>query len=279
MAQTKNQTISELLDWACTELAKHSMDMREARDLLSHSLSVTESYIISHTQNPIHVQAATRYKDMVKKRVRGIPFAYIIGSKGFYGLDFFVSSSVLIPRPETEGIIDWVLQTFERTQKISIADIGTGSGCIAITLAKYFPSAQLVAIDTSQKALLVAKKNAQLHKVAARIKFVKGSLLTPINKTPIDIVVSNPPYLEKHELGNVPFEPVQALYGGKNGLEYIDKLINQIIGRSIKSAIIEISPTQEHWLKYKLEAENTYSFHFVPDLAHKIRFVILQKIS
>ncbi|MFA5030106.1 MAG: peptide chain release factor N(5)-glutamine methyltransferase [Patescibacteria group bacterium] len=279
MAPKKTQTISQLLDWACAELAKHTMDMREARDLLSHSLSVTESYIIGHTQNPIRTQAASRFKDMVKKRVRGIPFAYIVGTKGFYGLDFFVNSSVLIPRPDTEGIIDWTLQTFDRTQQFTIADIGTGSGCIAVTLAKYFPNAKLIAIDTSQKALVVAKKNAQNHKVATRIKFIKGSLLTPISKAVIDLVVSNPPYLEKHELGNVPYEPVQALYGGKNGLEYIDKLINQIIERSIQSAIIEISPTQEHWLKYKLEAERRYSFRLIPDLGNRIRFLVLQKNS
>jgi len=276
MGGKNKQTISMLLDWACAELSKHNMDMREARDLLSFSLDVTESYLVGHSSCLISSPASKKYKEIVRKRLKGIPFSYITQSKGFYGLDFFVDKRVLIPRADTEGLIDWTLQHVDREKKIHIVDIGTGSGCIAITLAKYFPHAQLTAVDTSEHALVIEKKNARLHKVAHTITFKKGSLLTPIKKD-VDLVVSNPPYLEKHELGNVPFEPVEALYGGKNGLEFIDQLLNQIIQKKIQAAIIEISPTQEHWLAYKLQEEKEYSFRFLPDLTSKIRFVVIQK--
>jgi len=278
MGRKTQQTISLALDWACAELSKHNIDMREARDLLSFSLGATDAYLIAHPNNVITAPAVKRFKLIVRKRLRGMPFAYVTGTKGFYGLDFIVNKNVLIPRPETEGIIDWTLGTYSRDGKHLFVDVGTGSGCIAITLAKYFPYSRVIAIDKSKRALEVAKQNVRLHKMASRIRLRHGSLLEPLKKTDApNLVVSNPPYLEKHELENVPYEPVEALYGGKNGLEYVDALVTQIFEKKIPAGIIEISPTQEHWLAYRLEAQQEYNFRFILNTAGKIRFVAITK--
>ncbi len=112
-----------------------------------------------------------KFREYVHKRSRGVPYAYIAGSKQFYGLDFIVSSDVLIPRPETEDCVDRILKIVDRRKPMTIADIGTGSGCIAVTLAKYLPAAKILATDFSQKALEVAKRNARKHGVSKRLKF------------------------------------------------------------------------------------------------------------
>ena len=159
--------------------------------------------------------------------------AYIVGHKEFFGLDFTVSPEVLIPRPETELLVEEAIQMLTGKENPTIADVGTGSGCIAIALACHIPGAVIDAIDISPPALDVARQNAARHHVANRINFSTGYLLTPL-KNPVDLIISNPPYVNREylyasttmpEVGQ--FEPKIALNGGNAGLDVIQVLLAQ----------------------------------------------------
>lgn len=213
------------------------------------------------------------------KRRNGIPFAYLTGTKGFYGLDFAVTKDVLIPRPETEQLIDWVLSNVDRKKPTTIVDVGTGSGCIAVTLAKYLPAAKIIASDVSIKALAVARKNARTHKISARISFRHSSLLSMLKPSERpDLVVANLPYLTTPQLKNVMHEPKLALHGGPRGLELIEKLVRQLTESNIPKAILEIDPQQERWLTALGDRLDGYHYTFVTDLAARTRFFILEKV-
>lgn len=271
-------TIRESLHDAEHRFLLSGIEKSEAGDLLSWVLKKSNGFLLTNQDARITPGQQKIFSRIIKKRISGFPFAYIIGKKGFYGLDFFVSPQVLIPRPETESLIDWVIKQFPKDFNGTIADIGTGSGCIAITLAKYFPKTKIYARDVSESALAIARRNARMHRVASRIRFQKSSLLSQVTKPEsIDLVVANLPYLSKEELGNVPFEPVKALYGGKLGLEPIEKCIAQVEQYKIKQAIFEISPTQEYWLSYILQKQKEYQFGFLHDLTGRVRFLTLKK--
>lgn len=255
-----------------------ALDPRESRDLLVHVLRKPLSFLVAHPETVLNTKQEQRFNSLVSKRRRGVPFAYLTGHQGFYGLDFMVTKDALIPRPETEQLVDWVLANVDRKKIATIIDVGTGSGCIAVTLAKYLPKAELIASDVSEKALLVAKKNARTHKVLKHITFRRGSLLAALkaNEQP-DLVVANLPYLTKPQLHNVPYEPKLALHGGTRGLELIEKLIAQIAGRKIESAILEIDPQQERWLTSLGDRQADYNYEFLADLTGRTRFFILRK--
>lgn len=273
-------SIQQLLADTEHRFALSGVDRNEARDLLAFVVNTSTGYLITNKNNAVPTKQYAAFSRLVKKRISGFPFAYLVGRKGFYGLEFFVNQSVLIPRPETESLIDWVIKNFTKEYDGVIADIGTGSGCIAVTLAKYIPKANILAVDVSQAALTIAKKNARANKVQSKIRFVKSNLLQSVrNPERIDLLIANLPYLTNDELGNVPFEPVKALYGGKLGLELIEKCIAQIERYEIKQAILEISPTQEHWLTYSLQRQKAYSFEFIEDLSKQIRFLVLKRIQ
>jgi release factor glutamine methyltransferase len=261
-----------------TVLRNANLDLRESRDLLVYVLHKPLSFLIAHPETKLSQVQQQKFRGLVAKRRRDIPFAYLTGHQGFYGLDFAVTKDVLIPRPETERLIDWVLANVDRREPTMIADVGTGSGCIAVSLAKYLPNARIIATDVSAKALHVAKKNARVHDVAKRITFRRGSLLTVLqpNEQP-DVVVANLPYLTKPQLKNVPHEPKLALHGGTRGLELIEKLIAQIVERQIPKAILEIDPAQERWLTSLGDRMTGYHYEFLADLTGRTRFYVLQK--
>lgn len=277
MRKKKKTTINELRDTGAAKLSRANINLREADTLLAYVLGCTESYCVSHPDENIPPAKVRQFLSLVSKRIQGVPMAYLKEQKGFFGLDFYVDKRVLIPRPETEILIEWVLKHLDRDKQITIADIGTGSGCIAVTLAKYLPKSKIYATDKSVKALRVAKKNAHTHKVKSKISFKSGSLLDPLKKTELDLIVSNLPYLEKHELAGVPYEPVEALYGGNKGLEAIDNLISQILERHIPRAILEIHPLQEAWLDMRMRNISDYSHYFIYDYSEKIRALILEE--
>ncbi len=254
------------------------IDLREARDLLAHVLRKPVSFLLAHPEATLLAQRDTAFRALVAKRTRGVPFAYLTGRKGFYGLDFTVTKDVLIPRPETEQLVDWVLVHVDRKEGTTLADVGTGSGCIAVTLAKYLPNATLIASDVSKKALTIARKNARSHSVAERISFRHGSLLSVLKPSEQPtITVANLPYLTHEQLKNVPHEPRRALHGGVRGLELIEKLLTQIVERQIAQAILEIDPQQERWLTGFTDQLPDYHYEFLPDLAGRTRFVTLKR--
>lgn len=278
MRRKTKPTIHELLAWAEPRLSNKNILPEEARDLLAWILKKSTSFLVGHSTDKVSFGKETDFKNLIRKRIRGVPFSYLIESKGFYGLDFSVNEHVLIPRPETEELVDVVLRQYNKNFSGLFTDVGTGSGCIAITIAKFLPKAKGIAIDTSFKALQIAKSNAKKHRVARRVAFRNGSLLEPLRTGErIVFVVANLPYLEKHELTQVPFEPVDALYGGNHGLDFIDALINQITAQKISHAILEIAPKQEGWLETKMREFEGYTHKFLKDSSDRIRFIELKK--
>lgn len=281
-------TIQKTLLTAINKLRQASITSAtlDAEILLSHVLKRSKEYLLSYPEKKISANLSRTYKSLILRRQRGLPTAYLTNNKEFYGLNFFVNQHVLIPRPATETIVEEAikevrqLQLADKAKKIIIADVGTGSGCIAVTLAKYLKNVRLYAIDISSSALTVAKKNAQTHKVSSKISFVAGNLLTAIKitkKNPaIDLIVANLPYLTKYELSAVRYEPKLALLGGKMGLEYIDQLIAQVPRVLADDGVIllEVSPTQvtvvEHVAKQHFPDKN---ISFIKDLSGQERVV------
>jgi release factor glutamine methyltransferase len=217
--------------------------------LLMHALGCDRTRLYAHPEDELDAAARDRYFSLIAQRASGVPTQHLTGHQEFWGLEFEVSPDVLIPRPETEHVIEIALErlsndvggaTSQRGTKLRIAEVGTGSGCIAIALAKEFPSAQIVATDISAAALEVARRNAKLHGVADRIDFIECNLLDAFHESrvtshesrPYDLIASNPPYLGRNEAATLPrevrdHEPHAALFGGETGTELYAPLIAQ----------------------------------------------------
>lgn len=233
--------LAAALAWGIDLLAQsHIEDARmEAEILLGHALNLPRSALISKGQNPLGEKEQKEYENFLQRRANHEPTAYIVGYQPFMGLDFMVDDNVLIPRPETELLVETVIKIF-RTQKaesrtpntgITIIDIGTGSGCIAIALAKKLPEARIIGIDSSKAAINLALNNARKNGVEKNCCFLLGDLFSPI-KDRVDLIVSNPPYIPSAEIGTLQpevkdWEPKAALDGGKDGLDLIKKLLTE----------------------------------------------------
>ena len=203
--------------------------------LLMFTLGCDRAHLYAHPERQLTDEEHARYDDAIAQRASGIPAQYITGHQEFWGMDLIVSPAVLIPRPETEHVIETVLQlNAERTPPPAtpprIIDVGTGSGCIALALAKELPNAEIHATDISPVALEIARANAARHDLAVRIQFHETDLLTGIPHDSFDYVVSNPPYVGESEADEVQlevrkFEPRRAVFAGPTGLEVIRRLI------------------------------------------------------
>ena len=167
---------------------------------------------------------------LVKRRLRGEPTAYISGHREFYGLDFAVTSGVLIPRPETELLVEKTVSLAKNHDSPVIADIGTGCGAIAISLALELPRAKIYAADISALSLEIAQANCLKHKVTDRVSLLQGNMLESLHES-VDFIVSNPPYVKEKEISDDSFEPVLALNGGADGLDLIRRLCHQLDGK------------------------------------------------
>jgi release factor glutamine methyltransferase len=212
--------------------------------LLMFTLSCDRAYLYAHPERELSADENNRYDEALASRVRGVPAQYITGHQEFWGMDLIVTPAVLIPRPETEHLIEAVLDCVGRLplrpaqEKLSdanllrIADVGTGSGCIALALAKELPQAEIYATDISTSAIEVARTNASRHQLESRIRFLETDLLAGIEVNSFDFVVSNPPYVGESEEDQVQlevrkFEPRNAVFAGPTGAEVIERLIPQ----------------------------------------------------
>jgi release factor glutamine methyltransferase len=209
----------------------------EARFLFQHTIGIELSHLYSNPERPLTQNEASALRQALAMRAAGWPAAYITGKREFYGLEFCVNQKVLIPRPETELLVDKALDfaSAQRDKKLVIADIGTGSGAIAIALATRLPAAMLFAVDISRDALDVAELNAARLDVADRIKFLHGDLLEPL-PGPVDLITANLPYIPDGDVETLPkevslCEPRIALAGGKDGLEIIRRFLEQSPGK------------------------------------------------
>jgi release factor glutamine methyltransferase len=235
------QTIASALLHAGELLAKLKITSAhlDAEVILSFVLKKPKEYLYTHPEKILSTAQSTAYKKLILKRKKHFPVAYIIGHKEFFGLDFLVNENVLIPRPETEFLVEQTIavclrqgfgrQAAARLDKnnLTIADIGTGSGCVAVALAKNLPETKIFATDISKKALQLAKKNAGRRGV--QVSFLRGHLLTPLKNKKIDIIVANLPYLPRdYKHDSIKFEPKIALYAANSGLSLYEKLFQQI---------------------------------------------------
>lgn len=232
-------TTEQALQKASNKLKRHHIAnyRQDAEFLLSHILKISVTTLLTRNDDLISALQLNKYDSVINKRCLNIPLAYITNRKSFYKHEFFVDQNVLIPRPDTELLIEKAKLIIDYFIKpIKIADIGTGSGIIAITLSHYFPNNEFYATDISRSALKVAKYNAQKHNVSKRVYFFEGSLLEPLAHKNVDIILANLPYLTRYEiLKNSPFgseplstEPSLALLGGNDGLDIYRNFIQQI---------------------------------------------------
>jgi release factor glutamine methyltransferase len=202
----------------------------DAEVLARHVLECDRATLLTRARDPIPSAFDRLYQTLVARRAAREPIAYIVGHREFWGLEFEVTPAVLIPRPETELIVEEAISVIPiREAARRIIDVGTGSGCLAVTLAVEFPAATVVAIDLSEKALAVAARNAERHNLIGRIDFVRTDLLQGMSGT-ADLIVSNPPYVPDRDAPIVQpevgrYEPSSALYGGKDGLDLIRRLL------------------------------------------------------
>ena len=201
----------------------------EGEILLRHTLGISRARLFADLSQELEPSLEKLLDKILERRLKGEPSAYITGHREFYGLDFLVDKNVLIPRPETELLVDKAL-TLARGRRIAaIADIGTGCGAIAVSLAVHLPEVTIYATDISEKALKVAAENGRRHGVAARIAFLPGDLLAPLPVS-VDVIIANLPYVREADLtpgGPLDQEPSLALNGGRDGLDRIRKLCQQ----------------------------------------------------
>jgi len=271
--------------------------------LLMFTLNCDRAYLYAHPERELTAEESSRYDAALADRARGVPAQYITGHQEFWGMDLIVSPAVLIPRPETEHVIETVLelQTADRRPQTSarialsavrgprsevalrIADVGTGSGCIALALAKELPHAEIHAIDVSRAALEVAGANAARHELAGRIQFHEMNLLEGFPPSSFDFIVSNPPYVGESEADQVQlevrkFEPRSAVFSGPTGLETIARLIPQARTalRASGWLVMEISGTVADRVAALLDGWN--NVRLVPDLQSIPRVAVAQKL-
>lgn len=259
----------------------------DAEVLLRHLLGESRTELYRDLDKAIPAFLFAAYQDLLARRAAGVPLQYLTGTREFMGLDLVVTPAVLIPRPETEILVETAVDLLGREGKpVTILDLGTGSGAIAVSLAKFIPGARLHAVDISAAALAVAWENARRHQVSGRITFYCGDLFAPLAASrlqgQVDMIVSNPPYIPTGDLATLPrevrdFEPVHALDGGPDGLDFYRRIAAGApeflrpggwllveVGKDQAQAVVETLSATAHFT----------SFCTVPDLAGIPRVVL-----
>ncbi|HIC12571.1 MAG TPA: peptide chain release factor N(5)-glutamine methyltransferase [Sulfurimonas sp.] len=238
---------------------------REAQLLLMAHLNIDELWIITHQSS--EVADTQKLFDWVNRRIKNEPFEYITNSVSFYSEEFFIKEGALIPRPETELLIDEVIKNFpDKESALTFVEVGVGSGIISVILARHFLNARFIAVDISQAALDIAKVNVDKFGLSERIELRLGSLLEPITEK-VDYLVSNPPYIEDGVAleSNLDYEPQNALFGGKVGDEIIKELLDEVLKQKIKFFTCEMGYDQQDKIRTYLENKNIESLEFYKD--------------
>lgn len=286
MSNNATRTVGEALTWATRLLRPLTSSPRlEAELLLAHLLQRARPYLLAHTEASLTPEQAATYAAHVARRAGGEPLPYITGYMEFYGLDFTVTPAVLIPRPETELLVKEALRWLQDHPQATAADIGTGSGCIAVTLAVQAPALRLIATDCSTAALTVARANAMRHGVAGRITFLEGDLLAPL-PAPVELLVSNPPYVAEDEWDTLPpsvqREPRLALHAGPEGLDALRRLLAQAPAslRPGGLLLVEIGERQGAAARSLAQAAFPHAdLRILTDLAGKERVLRVQRVD
>jgi len=268
-------TILELLNWSTTYLRQHDIEnpRLNAELLLARSLNLSRESLYTHLQDPSGEEEKENFEQLIKKRLSGEPLQYLLGHQEFWSIDFKVDPRVLIPRPETELLVEQSLSILSKNfprRTLYVLDIGTGSGAIAISLVKEKRDLFVVATDISGEALLLARENAKSAGVLHRIEFVKGDLFSPIRlmreKEPFDLILSNPPYIHRSQIQNLArevkdHEPVVALNGGEDGMEFYRSIVSQGPSYLRKGGwlLLEVGENQGEKVFGLIEREGSFS--------------------
>ncbi|MQF68195.1 peptide chain release factor N(5)-glutamine methyltransferase [SAR202 cluster bacterium AD-802-K11_MRT_200m] len=259
----------------------------EAEVLIRHVLRIDRATFFRDLEQPVTDCDRERLDDLVNRRLNREPLNYITGLREFYGLDFEVSESVLIPRQETELLVDTVISLARSRPKceMKICDIGTGSGAIAVSVAVNLPSAEVMAIDISQRALDIADANRRMHGVYNRVSLRRGNLLEPVDWKP-EIIVSNPPYIKRSDLSllqpEILYEPSVALDGGPDGLEVIRGLLRQSSDKvsSTGAILFEIDSSQKDSARMlSREYFPNSEISILDDLSGNSRAILIEKFN
>ncbi len=246
---------------------------RDAETLLLHSIGKNRAWLLAHLDDDAGEGALAGYENLVRRRVAGEPIQYIIGNTEFYGLPFRVTSDVLIPRPETEHLVERAIALAAGFASPRIADVGTGSGAIAVALAHDLRSAQITAIDISKAALDIARENAERNSAASRITFTEGNLLQAVAHERFNLVVSNPPYVPSADRDSLSvevrdYEPARALFASNDGLDIYRRLIPEAYAALLPAGfiVLEIGYGQSEAVRALLADAGFVQVEFTSDL-------------
>ena len=271
------------MKWTVGTLLKRATDILRGRGfrsarldaelLLVHALGLSDRVALyTDFDRPLTDEEVESYRQLIIRRAKGEPVAYITGRKEFFGYDFYVKRGIFIPRPETEHLVEVVYEWLKGREGLTVVDAGTGSGCIVLTLCKLTEGKhRFYGIDISQKAIEVAEINRE-RLGCSEVEFLKGDLLSPVS-FPVDVVVSNPPYIpvgdSRLEKEVLKFEPAIALFGGKTGLEVIEKLIVQASEKLKPGGLIALEVGEGQWKSVSslLESSGFRSINVYKDLA------------
>ena len=264
-------TISHALTIACRDI-----DRVDAHMLLQHVLDATHAHLLTYPDQILSAQQLEEFRRLVERRIGGTPIAYLTGKRDFYDVTFKVNEAVLIPRPETELLVDLALQLIPLNQTFRVLDLGTGSGAIAITLAKHRPQSQVTAVDLSLAAIAVAQWNAQNLRIR-NLHFVTGSWFDELSGEKFDLIVSNPPYVahgDPHlQRGDLRFEPQMALSARDEGLSCINHIIHKAPDHLVENGwlLLEHGYDQAFACRQLLQNRDFSNICSHPDLAGIMR--------
>jgi release factor glutamine methyltransferase len=268
VATQESWTIKRLLDWTTQFLTQKGSESPrlDTEVLLAFALGCKRIELYTRHDEEPDEESRKKFRDLIRQRMEGCPVAYLVGRKEFFSLEFEVNRSVLIPRPDSECVVDECLRLAKAMSEPRVLDIGTGSGNIAVAVARLHKTAQVTAVDLSPEALGVAERNAGKHGVASRIRFLQGDLFAPVPvEDRFDFVLSNPPYIPhddiaKLEAGVRDYEPHVALNGGKDGYAVFNCLVAEApkVLKADGYLIVEIGSPQEGPARQRLEAHGGY---------------------
>jgi len=253
----------------------------ETEKIIEHILEVDKIFILLNQNLEISKNQLLKLKSFISRRGSGEPLEYILEKVSFYSEQFFIKKGALIPRPETEILIDKAIEILKGFKNSKVLEIGVGSGVVSIMLAKLVPNISIVAIDISEKALKIAQQNIRLFQVADKIELIQSDLFEKVdNLNKFDLIISNPPYISKSEKGKLQkeldFEPEIALYGGTIGDEILQKLVvNFFKNHNIKYLVCEMGYDQKQMIEDFVK--NRGKLDFYQDLANFDRGFILEK--
>ena len=264
---------------------------QESRWLVAHALGLEQHHLASKAEQPVADDLWARAEMLVARRAAHEPLQYILGTQEFCGLEFYVTPAVLIPRPETELLVQEALRVVDFNKEAVLVDVGTGSGCVAVTLATILSHARIVALDRSAEALAIAKNNAERHGVSGRIDWIEGDLLAPLRDQglagTVDVIVSNPPYIAEADWADLQlevreFEPRSALVSGPQGTEFHERLLRESVEFLIPggSLVMEIGQGQLPAVRRIVEQVGRYeALQVVQDEAGIERIVIVHRME